>query len=88
MENSQKPKKSNIFTNEFQKVNVVDVINEINKNGYFAVENALTNEAIIEIEKVSTETRLNINQNNISGVFKERQYFFTTKSTWHSEFFC
>ena len=77
MENSQKPKKSNIFTNEFQKVNVVDVINEINKNGYFAVENALTNEAIIEIEKVSTETRLNINQNNISGVFKERQYFFT-----------
>ena len=78
MENSQKPKKSNIFTNEFQKVNVVDVINEINKNGYFAVENALTNEAIIEIEKVSTETRLNINQNNISGVFKERQYFFTS----------
>ena len=78
MENSQKPKKSNIFTNEFQKVNVVDVINEINKNGYFAVENTLTNEAIIEIEKVSTETRLNINQNNISGVFKERQYFFTS----------
>ena len=29
-----------------------DVINEINKNGYFAIENALTDEAIIEIEKI------------------------------------
>ena len=47
-----------------QKINLLNRNNEdtdlreINKNGYFAIENALTNEAIIEIEKDSTETKL------------------------------
>ena len=77
METKSKFEKKNIFTSEFQKIDINNVINEINQNGYFAIENALTNEALIKIEKESTETKLNINQNNVTGVYKERQYFFT-----------
>ena len=65
METKSKFEKKNIFTSEFQKIDINNVINEINQNGYFAIENALTNEALIKIEKESTETKLNINQKKI-----------------------
>mgnify|MGYP003970687959 CR=1 FL=1 len=66
----------NIFTNEFKKVEIENVVKEINKNGYFEFENALTNDAVSKIEN-DGKTKLDINQNKINGVYWEKQYFFT-----------
>ena len=44
----------NIFTNAFQKIEINNVVKEINENGYFEFANALTSEAISKIEKSKT----------------------------------
>lgn len=76
-----------IFTNEFKKIDVNDVIKAINKNGYFYFKNALTIEAINNIEKDATETKININQNKVSGVYSEKQYYFTNLLTVSKTFY-
>ena len=70
----------NIFTNAFQKIEINNVVKEINENGYFEFANALTSEAISKIEK-EAKAKLNINQNKISGVYVEKQYYFTNLLT-------
>ena len=77
MKNSSNSVNKKIFTDEFKKVGVDEIVNQIKLNGYFTFEKALTNHALIEIEKKATESMLNFNQNNISGVYAEKQYFFT-----------
>ena len=76
----------NIFTNQFQKVEIESVVKEINENGYFAFENALSSEAICKIEK-EAKTNLNINHNKISGVYYEKQYFFSNLLTVSKTFY-
>ena len=76
----------NIFTNQFQKVEIESVVKEINENGYFAFENALSSEAICKIEK-EAKTNLNINHNKISGVYYDKQYFFTNLLTVSKTFY-
>ena len=76
----------NIFTNAFQKIEINNVVKEINENGYFEFANALTSEAISKIEK-EAKTKLNINQNKISGVYAEKQYYFTNLLTISKTFY-
>ena len=87
MKTIQETTKENIFTSEFQKININNVVKEINENGYFAFTNALTSEAVSKIEKEATKTKLNINQNNMSGVYVEKQYFFTNLLTVSKSFY-
>ena len=65
----------NIFTNEFKKVEIENVVKEINKNGYFEFENALTNDAVSKIEN-DGKTKLDINQNKIKWCLLGKTIFF------------
>ena len=87
MKNSSNSVNKKIFTDEFEKVGVDEIVNQIKLNGYFAFEKALTNYALIEIEKKATESMLNFNQNNVSGVYAEKQYFFTNLLTVSKSFY-
>ena len=87
MKNSSNSINKQIFTDEFEQVSVDEIINQIKINGYFSFEKAISNEALNEIEKMATESMLNFNQNNISGVYKEKQYFFTNLLTVSKSFY-
>ena len=87
MKNSSNSINKQIFTDEFEQVSVDEIINQIKLNGYFSFEKAISNEALNEIEKMATESMLNFNQNNISGVYKEKQYFFTNLLTVSKSFY-
>ena len=78
--------KKDIFTNAFQEIEINNVVKEINENGYFAFANALTSEAVSKIEK-EAKTKLDINQNKISGVYFEKQYYFTNLLTISKTFY-
>jgi len=78
--------KKNIFTNAFQEIEIDNVVNEINENGYFEFENALTSEAVSKIEK-EAKTKFDINQNKISGVYYEKQYYYTNLLTISKTFY-
>ena len=78
--------KKNIFTNAFQETEIDNVVNEINENGYFEFANALTSEAVSKIEK-EAKTKLDINQNKISGVYCEKQYYYTNLLTISKTFY-
>ena len=78
--------KKNIFTNVFQEIEIDNVVNEINENGYFEFENALTSEAVSKIEK-EAKTKFDINQNKISGVYYEKQYYYTNLLTISKTFY-
>ena len=79
-------KEKDIFTNAFQEIEIDSVVKEINENWYFVFANALTSEAVSKIEK-EAKTKLNINQNKISGVYWEKQYFFTNLLTTSKTFY-
>ena len=87
MNNSSNSKNKLIFTEDFENVSADEIINQIELNGYYAFEKALSNEALNEIEKMAKESTLNFNQNNISGVYKEKQYFFTNLLTVSKSFY-
>ena len=76
-----------IFSDKFQNIDLNDVVNQINQNGYFVFEKALTDEAVSKIIKDGTSSRLNINKNDISGVYAEKQYFFTNLLAVSSSFY-
>lgn len=78
--------KKNIFTKAFQETEIDNVVNEINKNGFFEFENALTSEAVSKIEK-EAKTKLDINQNKIGGVYYEKQYYYTNLLTISKTFY-
>lgn len=68
---------SDIFTQEFQKINVNIITQALIEKGYFVFERAITEQAIESIERDSSESRLNFNDNKISGVYYEKQYYLT-----------
>ena len=76
-----------IFTKEFQKFDTNIVIKELKEKGYFSFTNALTKKAARKIEQDSTESKLTLNNNKISGLHYERQYFFTNLLTTSKEFY-
>lgn len=68
---------SPIFTNAFRNVDI-DLINkDLKEKGYFTFPGAITDEALEQIEKDSTKSKLNINNNKISGIYAEKQYYLT-----------
>jgi hypothetical protein len=67
---------NSIFSKEFQKIDTNLINLSLRDKGYFSFPNALTKEAVNQIEKDSTQSKLNINNNNISGVYSEKQYYF------------
>ena len=76
-----------IFTKEFQKFDTNIVIKELKEKGYFSFTNALTKKAARKIEQDSTVSKLSLNNNKISGLHYERQYFLTNLLTTSKEFY-
>ena len=76
-----------IFTKEFQDCDLEKVIKEIRENGFFVFKNAITHEAIGKIERDATELKLGLNQNEINGVYFEKQYYFTNLLTKSKTFY-
>ena len=80
-----------IFTDEFKKVNGENIINELNINGFFSFEKALSTDFINKIEKDAIQSKLNLNINKVSGAYLEKQYFFnhllTNSKTFFNKFF-
>ena len=66
-----------IFTKEFQNIDIDIVTKELQDKGYFAFKNAFTKLAIDSIEYDATKSKLNLNKNEISGVYAEKQYYLT-----------
>ena len=65
-----------IFTKEFEDIDVNEIVKSIKQKGYFDYRNALNKEFIRQIEIDSTSSRLNLNQNEITGVFANSQYYY------------
>ena len=76
-----------MITKKFFNLNV-DIINkELKENGYFSFKNAFSKKAIKKIEQDSTDSKLNLNNSKISGLYYERQYFSTSLLTTSKEFY-
>ena len=67
----------NIFTDKFKLISTDIIIDDLKKFGYFSYEKALTDQVINEIEKDATKSKINLNNNKITGVYSEKQYYFT-----------
>jgi hypothetical protein len=65
------------LTKEFQNIVINEVINELEEKGYFFYPNALTSEAVKTIEDDATKSKINLNKNELSGVYSEKQYYLT-----------
>lgn len=76
-----------IFTDDFEKINYESILDELNANGYFAFSKALTSEFVDKIEKESTENKININDNLMSGLYLNKQYYFVNLLTRSREFY-
>lgn len=76
-----------IFTDDFEKINHETILDEISTNGYFSFSKALTSEFLDKIEQDSTQHKININDNLISGVYLNRQYYFVNLLAKSREFY-
>jgi len=71
--------KSAIFTEKFLNLDSKFISDEINENGFFSFDNALTNNFIDKILEDVSDSGLALNKNNIAGVyFKNGKQFFLT----------
>lgn len=87
LETPEKQLVESLFTREFQKVDISLVVKELHEKGYFTFSKALTSEATKAIESDATKSRLSINKNEISGVYSEKQYYFTNLLAASKTFF-
>lgn len=76
-----------IFSEKFLNIDQSEIIFQINSNGYFAFEEALTPEFIENIEKDVKKSRFHINKNQISGAYTDSQYFLTNMLACSKVFF-
>ena len=65
------------FTEKFLNLDIDTIILQLKKNGYFAFSQAITESTISQIYQDATKQKLNMNNNDIRGVYNEKQYFFT-----------
>jgi ectoine hydroxylase-related dioxygenase (phytanoyl-CoA dioxygenase family) len=70
-------KNLNLFTKEFQNIDCENIVKQLKEKGYFAFPKAINSEAINSIHNDATKFRLNLNKNEICGVYAEKQYFLT-----------
>ena len=59
---------TDIFTQDFQRVDVNAITQALKEKGYFCFERAITEETITLIERDASQSRLKINNNQVSGV--------------------
>jgi hypothetical protein len=68
---------TNIFSEEFIKLDPKKIADEININGYFSFSKAVNIDVVKKIENDLSKRELGINSNFISPVWCNNQYFFT-----------
>jgi hypothetical protein len=66
-----------LFVGEFLAVDMDQIIGDLNKKGYYAFPSAISPDTLKAIERDATQTRLGLNENSISGVYSEKQYYLT-----------
>lgn len=76
-----------IFTKDFLNHAEQNISEELEKNGYFCFENALTEEFITAIFESIEKNRFGINNNWVRGVYTESQYYFTHMLPVSKEFY-
>lgn len=64
-----------LFTKEFLKTNIDEINIELKKKGYFAFPKAINSNVISNIHQDATKNRINLNNNEITGVYAEKQYY-------------
>ena len=81
--------KENIFTKEFLDLGYKTISNEINKNGFFSFEKALSDEFLQNIIYDVEKCGLSLNTNNIGGVYFNHgaQFFLTHMLAVSKSFF-
>ena len=76
-----------MFTEKFKKIGVEKIVSEINKNGYFSCEGALSQKFIEGIKSDVDKNRLSINNNKPGGSLLRTQYFNTFMLTFSKNFY-
>lgn len=76
-----------VFTENFLKVKNEDILNSLNENGYFAIENAFSEEFIFNIEQDVSNHRFLTNSNVISGGYTDSQYYLVNMLACSQAFF-
>ena len=68
---------NNLFSKEFNELDPSKIINEVNSKGYFFYPEAVNLNTVKKIEKDLSNQKIEINNNFVSPVWKNNQYFFT-----------
>ena len=76
-----------IFTKNFIELKDEDIIHSLNTDGYFSVENALTEDFISSIESDVADHRFLTNSNILSGGYTSSQYFLVNMLACSQAFF-
>ena len=75
-----------IFNSDFLEIDTHLIVDELNRNGYFSFERALSDDFISAVSNSIECNRFGINKNWITGVQMERQYYFTHMLAISKEF--
>ena len=76
-----------MFTKKFKSIKVEKIVSEINKNGYFSCEGALTKTFIEGIKSDIERNRLSLNNNKPGGTSLRSQYYNTFMLTFSKNFY-
>ena len=78
-----------VFNNEFLNLNNNTITEELNKNGYFSFDKALSEDFINSIKKDVEDSGLSLNKNNVGGVYftHGNQFFLTHMLAVSKSFF-
>ena len=68
---------NNLFSKEFNELDPLKIINEVNSKGYFFYPEAVNLNTVKKIEKDLSNQKIEINNNFVSPVWKNNQYYFT-----------
>lgn len=67
----------NLFNIEIKSLDLEKINRDIEEKGFYCFEKILNDQAISRMESDATNSKININTNEISGVYFETQYHFT-----------
>ena len=76
-----------MFTEIFKAVKANEIVSEINKNGYYFCNEAMTNSFIEAIKSDIEKNRLSINNNKPGGSILRSQYYNTFMLTFSKTFY-
>ncbi len=76
-----------IFTEKFINTKKEDIVRSLNTDGYYAIENALTEDFIFSIESDVSNHRFLTNSNILSGGYTDSQYFLVNMLACSQVFF-